>query len=122
MHLITKDMILDLEWLIPASYLMSPENFKPLLIKEIKRVLFSKEKAKGSGLDSFLIYKEKLYYSLLKNAGIKEEDIFKPPQKNDPNAHFYCPFCMAEFVEGIKICPDCDIAVEMYTDIPTMKK
>ncbi|MBN1904969.1 MAG: hypothetical protein JW927_07720 [Deltaproteobacteria bacterium] len=122
MHLITKDMALNLDWLIPASCLLSPDAFKDILIKEIKRIRYSKEKIHESSLDSFLLYKEKIYLSLLEKAGIKQDDIFKTRQSNDSIARCCCPFCGAEFMEEIEICPDCSIPVEMYEDTVTLKE
>lgn len=122
LHLITRDIVLSLDWLIPASSLLSPDIFKPQLIKELKRIYFSKKNNNGSNLDSFLAFKEKIYLALLDEAGLKQSDIFLPPERKDSVAHSFCPMCDAEFMKGIEKCPDCDIALKEYDGTPIEKE
>ena len=122
LHLITRDMVLNLDWLISASCLLPPDIFKDILIRELKRIHFSKESNKDVGLKTYLVFKEKIYLSLLKEAGIGQEELINPPEKNDSGAYSYCSFCGAEFVEGVELCPDCNIALKVYGDALMEKK
>ena len=48
-------------------------------------------------------------------ADLTIEDLFEHPRKQDINAAVYCPLCEVEFIEGIDLCPDCDLNLVRFS-------
>ncbi|MCD4675846.1 MAG: hypothetical protein K8S18_07590 [Desulfobacula sp.] len=114
MHMITKDMTFGFDWVELSAYLLPPGSLKTILIKELKRIYFSKEICKSKDLMSFLQFKEKQYLPFLLNVGLKHNEILESRYKNDLTAYSYCPFCETEFLKGVYKCPDCNIKLLKY--------
>jgi hypothetical protein len=113
-HMITKDMSFTFDWLALSAYLLPPESFKNILVNELKRIHFSKEKCSAADLMSFLRFKEKQYLPFLHDVGLKPDEVFVMPAGIDSTAYCYCPFCETGFQKGIDTCPDCDITLTKY--------
>ena len=114
LHMITKDITLNTDWIIQSADFLSPEKLKQNLIREMKRIHFSKEKNNSKDLMSFLQFKERQYLPLFLKAGLRQNKILAPPVKNDLAAYCYCPFCETDFIKGVDKCPDCNINLINY--------
>jgi hypothetical protein len=97
-----------------AAVFLGADDFRNILKKELKRIHFSKLKCKDEELIACIKLKEKYLHRFLPKAGLAIEDLFKQPGKRDLSAAGYCPLCEVEYIEGNKICPDCDIELIAY--------
>ena len=70
---------------------------------------------------SGLKFKEKQYLQLLKKAGLRQNEVFNCPDRNDFIAYRYCPFCETDFLKGVDKCPDCKINFLKYDGITSKK-
>ena len=102
------------DFLAVSAVFLGADDFRKLLKKELKRIHFSKLKCRDEELNACIKLKEKYLHRFLPKAGLAIEDLFEQPGKRDLNAAGYCPLCEVDYIEGIKICPDCDIELIAY--------
>jgi hypothetical protein len=111
---LTRHFLAASDFLAVSAALLSADDFRNILKKELKRIHYSKMKCKDNELLDGLKLKEQYLHRFLPIAGLTIEDLFKQPRKRDISAAGYCPLCELEYIEGIEICPDCDIELIAY--------
>lgn len=113
-HLITRNIAADINWMLLASCLLRRESFERILFKEMRRIHYSIQRCGDEDLMEFLLSSQKECLCLLKGLGLTQGDVFSSPERGDPLAQAYCPLCETEFVGGSQICPDCGIELLSY--------
>lgn len=103
------------DWVAISAAFLSRDDFRKVIRKELKRLHFSKVKCKDNELFECLKLKREYLHRFLPIAGLAIEDLFEHPVKQDINAAVYCPLCEVEFVEGIDLCPDCNMNLARFS-------
>jgi len=108
-HFLTRHLLATFDYIAVSAAFLTPDDLKPLLKKELKRMHYSKLKFPDDDLTGCIQIKEAYYRRFLDASGLASEDIFRHPAKRHDDAHSYCPLCNVEFVKSATTCPDCDM-------------
>ncbi len=111
---LTQHSLSSLNFVTLSAAFLSQNELKTVLRKELKRIHYSKMKCIDNEFNTSLKLKEEYLNRFLPNAGLTPDNIFEQPGRQDINASGYCPLCEIEFVEGFKICPDCNMKLERF--------
>jgi hypothetical protein len=111
---LTRHSLTSFNFVAVSAYFLGADDFRKILKKELKRIHFSKLKCDDKELTACIELNENFLHQFLPKAGLVIEDLFEQPRKGDFNAAGYCPLCEVEYIEGVKICPDCDIRLTVY--------
>lgn len=106
-----KKMFYEFDYWAMIAGLLSKGHIKACYRKEIHRVLYSIDASRRDDLRNCLKERLTYLYDLIRVAGLRKSDILKPIQKSDHMAEMYCPLCENQFVEGIEVCPECQIGL-----------
>jgi len=113
-HNITKHLLSVFDFIAVSAVLLDRDTHIRILKKELIKLHYSKKICPDNKFLSCLNMRESWVCNMLSLAGIAEDEPFQQPQKQDPEAVFYCPLCETEFVKGGTVCPDCNIELIAY--------
>jgi len=117
-HHFTKYLFYAFDIAAVAAVFLDPGVFRELLRNELKRLYFSLQRGAPDDLMRSLQIREACLKELLTIAEMAPEHVLNPPPQSDDRAHSYCPLCETEYLEGVSLCPDCDIQLTPYDDTP----
>lgn len=111
---LTKDLYLRFDYLAVAAYFLPRDSFKELARKEHVLIDHFENEIGMQGWLKFWEFKKKLLLGLLDECQIPLQEILAPPEKQDQNANYFCPFCMAEYLQKRPECIDCEMALKEF--------
>lgn len=113
---LTKDLYYKFDYLAIAAYFLPRDSFKQLARKELFLIDYFKDEMGNQGWLRFWEFKKKLLLGLLEECEISLQEILTPPEKQDENAIYFCPYCMTEYRQRRHHCIDCDMALKEFNE------
>ncbi len=113
---LTKDLYSRFDYLAVAACFLPRDAFKELARKELILIEHFENEIGNQGWLKFWGFKKELLHGLLDKCQISLQEILAPPEKQDQNAVYFCPFCRAEYRQKRHQCIDCEMALKEFAE------
>lgn len=113
---LSRDLLRGFDPMTGAAALLRREDLVRIARAELHGTRSAKDRGGEPGWRHGWSERERLLSRLFEQAGVKNGELLAAPEKRDPAAESYCPFCESEYRGGFATCGECGLPL---LDLPS---